>query len=158
MSVEGDFSLMMAEMVFWTSGGDGIDGGGDGAGSLRAIHDVISSVRPPDFWGESFGGSGSGLARGSTQLCHVGWERKAGLVGLVEYVDGLNTSSEPRESLGKGGSRAACLVFDELSERSISLRKHQHYEHTKPTISIRKTKKNLLQIINESIFRPMRKC
>lgn len=73
---------------------------------------MISSALPDLEESWRSGGSGM-LPRGSFQLCHVGWELKpAGLflVGLVvEWVEGLNTSSEPRESLVNGGIRVVGL-------------------------------------------------
>lgn len=66
------------------------------------------------------GGSGSGLPRESTQFCHVDGERNTGLVDRVECVEGLNTSSDPRESLGNGGIRADDFGdFGDLSDCSI---------------------------------------
>jgi hypothetical protein len=102
----------------------GGDGCGGGVGSLRAIHEVVSSSARPDLEEIlSTGGSGlsgwPGLPRGSTQLCHVGWDRKAWFVGRVELLEGLNTSSESREPLVIGG------IFDDaLSVCSISLHEH----------------------------------
>lgn len=75
---------------------------------------MISSALPDLEESWRSGGSGM-LPRGSFQFCHVGWELKpAGLllllVGLVvEWVEGLNTSSEPRESLVNGGIRVVGL-------------------------------------------------
>lgn len=103
-------------MIFWINGDDdcvGVDKGDDcgGAGSLRAIHEVISSVRPD--LEVSLVHSGSGLPRCSIQFFHVGCWRNAGLVGRVGQVEGLKTSSEPRGSLGRGGT------LDDLSDESI---------------------------------------
>ena len=83
---------------------------------MSAIHDVISSTRPD--LEVSLEGSASGLPRGSIQFCHVGCDRNAGLIGRGEKVDGLNTSSEPLESLGNGGIKVDCL--DDFSAGSIS--------------------------------------
>lgn len=61
-----------------------------------------------------------GLPRGSIKFCHVGCERNVGLMGRVEKVDGLNTSSESLESLGSGGIKVDC--WDDFSVvGSISL-------------------------------------
>jgi hypothetical protein len=76
----------------------GGDGCGGGVGSLSAIHEVVSSSARPELEDSLGGGScPPGLPRGSTQLCHVGWDRKAGLVDRLELLEGLNTSSESRE-------------------------------------------------------------
>lgn len=86
---------------------------------------MISSALP-DLEEESWWSGGSGmLPRGSFQFCHVGWELKpAGLllVGLVvEYVEGLNTSSEPRESFVNGGIRVVGLSdSSSISEAKLS--------------------------------------
>lgn len=84
-------------------------------GSLRAIHEAIcSELALPDLEvRENCSGSGSGMVFGSAQFCQVDCGRKTWLVGLVK-VDGLKTSSEPREFLEAGGGirdREDCLFF-----------------------------------------------
>lgn len=94
---------------------DGFCGGGGVEGkSLRAIHEVMDPSSRPDLEAGLGGGScfGLGLSRGSIQVFHVGvWEvrKGGGLAGRVEEekVEGLKTSSEPRESLGSGGMTEA---------------------------------------------------
>lgn len=92
---------------------------------------MISSPLLVGLEGRSLGGSSSGLSCRPTQLCQGGCcGRKAGLVGRVEKVDGLKTSSDPRGSLARGGNRDGDLV-DLWSAASISLdRSDQNFRCT----------------------------
>lgn len=88
-----------------------------------AIHEVtvISSPLLVDLEEGSPGGSCSGLSCWPIQLCQGRCGgRKAGLVGRVEKAGGLKTSSDPRGSLGRGGSRDGDLE-NLWSAASISL-------------------------------------
>lgn len=105
-------------MGFCPKGGDWWGGGA----SLRAIHEVtvISSPLLVGLEEGSLGGSCSGHSCWPIQLCQEGCcGRKAGLVGRVEKVDGLKTSSDPRGSLGSGGNRDGDLEASSISLHDI---------------------------------------
>lgn len=96
-------------MGFCAEGGDWLGGGA----SWRAIHEV-AVISSPLLVGQEEGSSGGScpeLSCRPTQPRQGGCcGPKARLVGRVERVDGLKTSSEPRGSLGRGGIRDGGLV------------------------------------------------
>lgn len=75
--------------------------------SLRAIHEVMSSGDSLPDLDDASGSLCSRYPRGSTIACHVVcvWIGRLGVVGSTEVLEGLNTSSEPREFLGRGDLR-----------------------------------------------------